>query len=316
MLRSTTLVFLMAAATVPAEDGTRPVASAVDGRIDFRFGDDLVASYCAPPSGAKPYLWPLNGPGGVPVTRAWPLDKGGAVTTDHPHHVSAWFCHGDVGGVDFWALGPGHGVIACVDPGRPAGNRVITRNEWRAADGRKVLEETRVVSVHSVVGGRLIVVAANLTPAAEPVVFGDTKEGSFAVRVSDRLLVANKAVKNPKSRITHADGKTGERACWGYASDWCDYSGEVDGKPIGVAIFDDPANKPRACWHVRDYGLMAANPFGRAKSGFPAMRGRTDVVRLGKGEHLQLRYGIFSHAGDATGGKVGEAFQSFVTTKH
>src|SRR6266536_6018548 len=50
---------------------------------------------------------------------------------------------------------------------------------------------------------------------------------------------------------------------WGKRAEWCDYYGPVDGKTVGVAILDDPRN-PRhpTSWHVRDYGLFAANPFG------------------------------------------------------
>jgi hypothetical protein len=292
----------------------RSPAADADRRIDFRRDGDLVTTYHMPAK-AQPYLWPLNAPGGVPVTRAWPLDKSKSVTTDHPHHVSAWFCHGEVNDTDFWSIGPRHGVIACTDTRGNGDGRLVTRNEWRAADGHKLLDEWRAIDVRPVAGGRLIIVATDLTPAGGPVVFGDTKEGAFAVRVCDQLRVGDKKGKNRRSRITNADDKAGEKDCWGYPSDWCDYSGEVDGKPVGVAIFDDPANKPRACWHVRDYGLMAANPFGRAKSGFPAMRGRTDLVRLEKGKHLLLRYGIFLHAGDAAAGKVWEAYREFMGKK-
>ena len=51
---------------------------------------------------------------------------------------------------------------------------------------------------------------------------------------------------------------------WGKIADWNDYSGEVNGKPVGIAIFADPKNKYLSAWHTRAYGLMAANPFGRA----------------------------------------------------
>jgi len=35
------------------------------------------------------------------------------------------------------------------------------------------------------------------------------------------------------------------------------------GKTVGIAVFDHPSN-PRhpTTWHVRDYGLFAANPLG------------------------------------------------------
>jgi hypothetical protein len=304
MIRGTILTIFLAA-TLPAADPVKP--------IDFRLGDDLVTTLHFGEN--QPYLWPLNAPGGIAVTRAWPIDKTAPVSLDHPHHVSAWFAHGEVGGGDFWSVLPGHSRIVCVDAGQLKDNAVTTRNEWRLANGTVVMNEIRTIAVSAVAGGRLIVVTIDLTANGKPVTFGDTKEGGFSVRVSDKLCVGDKKIKNEKSRITNAAGQVGEKACWGYAADWCDYSGEVDGKPIGVAVFEDPTNKPRACWHVRDYGLMAANPFGRTKAGFPATRNRTDLVRLETGEHLKLRYGIFLHADDVAGGKVAEAYSQFLKEK-
>src|SRR5262245_32003497 len=66
-------------------------------RIEFHAGKALVATYHKGENVAKPYFWPLNGPGGVPLTRAWPMVKGKpGESTDHVHQKSAWFCHGDV----------------------------------------------------------------------------------------------------------------------------------------------------------------------------------------------------------------------------
>jgi len=255
-------------------------------------------------------------------------------TNDHVHQKSAWFCHGDVivegvsvprsrdsqvHGVDFWAEGANHGVIACVSAESKDG-RLASRNEWRAADGTKLLDETRSVRLHDLGTGYLFAVTAELTAAAGSVEFGDTKEGAFGVRVSDQLLVKSRdsqrrEMKNAKSVIRNADGKTGEKDCWGRVSAWCDYSGEVDGKPVGVAVFADPTNNYPSCWHVRDYGLLSANPFGREVSGFPDMKGRHDLVKLAKGERLSLRFGIYAHTGDAAAGKVAEAFAKFTSLR-
>ena len=98
---------------------------------------------------------------------------------------------------------------------------------------------------------------------------------------------------------------------WGGLSDWCDYSGTIDGKAAGVAVFDDPRNPSRAAWHVRGYGLMAANPFGRGHAGFPARKGQTELVKLAKGDHLKLRYGIYAHDGNAEKGQVAAAYEQF-----
>ena len=94
-------------------------------------------------------------------------------------------------------------------------------------------------------------------------------------------------------------------------SDWCDYHGTVNGKHVGIAVFDHPANAARAAWHARAYGLMAANPFGRGVAGFPSQKGKTDLVKIDKGGELKVKYAIYAHGGDTKAGKVAEAFEAF-----
>jgi hypothetical protein len=302
-----------------AWDG-RPAPVAIEAQrnqIDFRCGRDVVASYVTAPARAKPYFWPLLAPNGVPVTR-----EPGALG-DHPHQKSAWFCHGDVipegvelehklkgvEGVDFWSELPGHGRIVCTQVGTvdqvKNHGRVATENEWRSAEGVKLLDEARTIHLYNLGEARLFVLDIDLA-AAVPVTFGDTKEGSLGVRVRDSLTE-----KKEGGRLTNAEGQTGMAAVWGRTSAWCDYSGTAEGTAVGVALFADPSNPYPTCWHARDYGLLAANPFGRAKSGFPAMKGRTDLVKLAKGEHLKLRYGILVHNGDVKGGRVAECYELF-----
>jgi hypothetical protein len=294
--------------------------------VDFRAGKDLVTRYRIGPDLAKPYFWPVHGPGGVSLTRAWPMEEappGGS--TDHVHQKSAWFCHGDIipqgleltahipgiAGVDFWSEARGHGRIVCTKVGTPRlsgrHGRITTHNEWRTADGRKLLDEVRTIHLYDFGTTRLLVLDIDLEASAVPLTFADTKEGSMGVRINDRIRA-----EGGKGKIENADGKTGERQCWGRVSAWCDYSGPLDGRVVGLAMLDDPANRYPACWHVRGYGLMGANPFGRAKSGFPDMKGRTDLVKRAKGEHLKLRYGLLLHPGDAHAGRVAEYFDRFV----
>jgi hypothetical protein len=318
------LAGLLVAAALPARAADVSIAVAPDhSNVTFTIGSDEVTRYYIGPTVAKPYFYPVLAPGRVPVTRGWPMVKGlPKETTDHVHQKSAWFCHGDVipeglkvvpsgdkhvKGVDFWSEGKGHGAIACVDVSAK-GNVLTTKNEWRDSGGTKVLDETRTITLTSVEGGPLFVFDIVLTASVCPLTFGDTKEGSFGVRVNDQIKLSAKGVR---SALVNADGKSGEAAVWGMLSDWCDYSGEVDGKLAGIAVFDHPKNRSRAAWHSRGYGLMAANPFGRGGSGFPARKGSDDLVKLAMGESLTLRYGLFLHAGDAKGGKVAEAFRAF-----
>jgi hypothetical protein len=218
-----------------------------------------------------------------------------------------------VEGVDFWSEAKGHGRIVCTEVTSGVQARagphdlVETRNEWRTADGTKIMDERRTIHFYNFGDARLFVFDIDLHASVVPITFGDTKEGSMGVRVNDAIRE-----KGGKGKLVNADGKVGMKACWGQRSAWCDYSGPIEGKVAGIAMFDHPNNPHPAAWHSRDYGLMAANPFGRAKSGFPAEKGKTDLVRVGKGEHLKLRYGILIHPGDAKEGKVAEYYQRYV----
>jgi len=317
--------------------------------LEFQAGGDLIARYqfagtvrIEKGEGtkplAKPYFWPLFAPGQVPVTREWPLKRGTpGETTDHFHQKSVWFCHGDVipdgieltkksadknvKGVDFWAEGGNHGRIVCTNVGEPkrasASHVVVpTTNEWVAAEGLKLMDEARTVHVVALPAGRLIVLDIDLT-AAVPVTFGDTKEGSMGVRLPDAMRTSRKG----GGTVTSSSGKTvaapmkDNLPLWGEVADWNDYSGTVDGKPAGLAVFADPKNPIPSAWHTRAYGLMAANPFGRDAAGFPSRKGNTELVKLAKGDHLKLRYAVYAHAGDTTEGQVAEAFKTFAEMK-
>lgn len=343
------VVVLFLSASPSLAQAKKLAIKSVKDRIDFLVGDELVSSYQTGDF-SKPIFWPLNAPGGIPLTRAWPMVKGrDGESTDHIHQKSAWFCYGDVipegieikhkirgvEGVDFWAESAGHGKIVCVEIKSPAAvdvyshmrssrfpcrflarrlvhtesyARVVTKNEWRTADGVGFMDEIRVLSLHDLGNAHLIVLDIDLHASVAPITFGDTKEGALGIRINDQIA----ALKTSKGKIQNAEGKVGEKECWGHISAWCDYSGPIGGKMVGLAILADPNNPYPSCWHVRGYGLMAANPFGRAKSKFPAVLDRTDLVRLAKGEHLRLRYGLLMHEGDAVTGQVAEHFRRFV----
>jgi len=300
--------------------------------IEFRVYKNEAAIYEFGRDLQKPYFWPLESSSSKQVTRSWPMlppKPGGSI--DHPHQKSAWFTYGDVipegmklkrkvkgvEGVDCWSENPNAGRIVCTrtSEGGNDENRawVTTYNEWRTPDGDKILEETRKIQFFNYTTVRLFVVDIDLHASVVPITFGDTKEGAFGVRVADSMRE-----KGGDGRIVNAEGKVGMKGCWGQISPWCDYSGTVEGEKVGIAIFAAPSNPLATCWHSRDYGLMAANPFGRAKSGFPAMKDKKDkkdLVRLDKGKHLKLRYGLFIHLGDAKQGRVAENYERFAKMK-
>lgn len=305
-------------------------APAIKDTIEFKVGNEIVARYNTAASASIPYLWPILAPGGVPVTRGWPMEPAlpePVGTKDHSHQRSVWFAPGEVipegidlkgkQSVDFWSENPGHGTIVCVKNGglRPTKNgaALSTWNEWRTADGVKILDEERTITFHDLPAGRLFVFECRLTASVCPITFGDTKEGAFGVRAHDAL----RAALATGGVVTAADGTSVKPPAmdpvpvWGQHSDWHDHSGSVDGMAVGVAVFDDPKNPSRATWNTRAYGLVAANPFSRDKSGFPAQKGKTDLVKIEKGKSLTFRYGVYAHSGDAKTGKVAEAYETF-----
>jgi hypothetical protein len=316
----------------PAGLGQGVEVKVTDNHVEFFIGKDLVTRYHVK-GFEKPIFYPLFAPGNVPLTRSWPIEEGKPnETIDHPHQKSAWFVHGDVipeglklkeknpgvEGVDFWAeLGPksktkGFGKIVCTSVGKATTSQdkgqVITKNEWRTLDGTKIMDETRTIAFYDLGKARLIVLDIDLHASVYPITFGDTKEGAMGIRINDQI----KEGMSGKGKIRNAEGKVGEKECWGYVSAWCDYSGPIDGKVVGLTILADPKNPYPSCWHCRGYGLMAANPFGRSNSKFPEMKGRTDLVKIAKGEHLRFRYGLLAHEGDAEMGRVAEHYQRFV----
>jgi hypothetical protein len=294
-------------------------------RIDFLRNGQVIASYHTDSTLFKPHFHPILAPNGKPINRRYPMEEVPGETKDHKHHRGLWFCHGDVipegmtlkhkikgvAGVDFWAEGPGHGRIVCVETEQPKQHSedhvsLRTRNEWRTFDGEKVMDEVR--TIHFINHGAThLILEIELIASVCPITFGDTKEGCLGVRVADSMTEKAKG-----GVLENAQGHKGEKNCWGRLSAWCDYSGKVDGEMVGVAIMADPWNPWPSAWHARGYGLLAANPFGRNQSGFPARVGQTDLVRLAKGGKLSLTYDVLIHAGDAVEGHVAEHFEWFI----
>ena len=96
---------------------------------------------------------------------------------------------------------------------------------------------------------------------------------------------------------------------WGKRSNWVDYTAELDGERMGVAIFDHPRS-PRnpTYWHARDYGLFALNPFGR--QAFDPKQ-EESIRKLPAGEKLTFLWRVVIHSGDAQTGRVAELYKDY-----
>ncbi len=244
--------------------------------LDLRLAGSRVTRYHFGAHLARPYLAPLVGPGGRDMT----CEPG---PPDHPHHRGVWVGHRDAGGVDHWTELPGHGRIAHrgFDELGPAVRELL---EWLAPDGRATVAEERVLHLAP---GPTLDLTVRLRALEGPVTLGEAKDaGLIAVRVAPWM-----------DTIENAEGARGEHGCRGHRAAWCDFSGS-DG---GIAILDHPAN-PRypAPWHVRDYGLMAPNPFLDNGS-----------LRLDPRRAVSFRYRLIVHEGDAAAGRIADRWSEF-----
>jgi hypothetical protein len=258
----------------------------------------------------KPILYPVIGPGGAAMTRAWPMVEGVAgEPEDHPHHESVWFTHGVVNGTDFWASHP-----RGVKPEHRVENRIVqteivactggaegcieTRDRWVKADGTVVCTDSRRLVFRGDGNRRTIDFQVTIHADHGPVTFGDTKEGTFGLRVPATLQTKDAhGSRGAAGRILNSEGQRDAEA-WGKPARWVAYWGPVDGKTVGLAVGDHPAN-PRhpAHWHARDYGLLAANPFGLHDfTGAPAGSGDYTIPA---GESRAFRYLVVLYEGDA-----------------
>jgi hypothetical protein len=309
---STLVCSAFAASAVRAEEGATVKIAQLDNHLDVTVGGKPFTSYWFAKRDDRPYVrpffFPVMAPGDVPVTSdQFPIPK-----ADHPHHQSLWVSHGDVNGVDHWTLLKGtnsprqmHVKFSRVDA-----DGFIEQLQWENNDHQPMLDETRTVRFLALPdGSRAIDITSAFTPIDGPVTFGDTKEaGLMAVRlatpISDHPTLT-------QSTGASGEGMAGEKACWGKAADWCDESGLINGKPFGVAVFDHPTN-PRhpATWHVRAYGLLAANIFGLSEFDKNNPKHAGDL-KVEKGKTITFRHRAIIHAGMAADAKLDEKYKQF-----
>lgn len=305
-------------------DETKPVVAVRDhvndGKVDVVISGKLFTSYHYSRQWVRPFLYPVIGPYNAQVTRNWPIvGNVPGEHRDHAHHKSIWVAYGECntcsGGsrlsVDNWSEDKGHGwqrhrAFRDIASG-PVFGQIIAKNDWCASNEKRQFEEIRKMRFYALPGGeRLFDMDVTFRMMDGQVTFRDTKEGGLvSVRVASSMDVRN------GGKIENGYGGVNEKETWGKKAPWCDYSGIVNGKQVGIAIIEHEDN-PRypTQWHVRDYGLMTANCFAwkyyRPEAGI-----KGDLV-FKKGAVTTWRYRLCIHRGDATAGKIKERFADYI----
>jgi hypothetical protein len=316
----------LATSTV-SQSGSRSAALPVNltrsgHHVDVQVGGRPFTTYYFDPPVAKPYLSPLRSAHGTVVTRGFPMTPLAAPPEDHdePHQRAMYFAHGDINGFDFWGEAAfsrwsdhpvstfGRTVFRTVDDVQSgaAGGSLQATFDLVAPTGA-IAEEVQTYRFGGDEQSRIIDCEFAIHATHGPVTMGDTKEGTFAIRVV-------KALDSPPGHMVNANGASGEKAIWGKRSNWVDYYGRVAGEDVGIAIFDHPNNlRAPTYWHARAYGLLAANPFGLKP--FTGDRHQDGSYDIPPGGSLVLRYRVFIHQGNPSQAGVGEAYSQFAAER-
>jgi len=296
----------------PAEGVGVALADAAAGRIDVTIEGDLFTAYNFGDDLARPNLYPLRGPGGRHMTRDYPMADGPAgEARDHIHHRSVWVAHGDVNGADNWSEDKAHAKTVHRSFSRREAGPVMAvieaQSDWVDAKDQPVLKERRMMTFYDLPAEwRCFDLEVALEPARGEVRFGDTKEGGIcAIRVASSMDASG------EGHIENSYGGIDEGETWGKRAHWCDYSGPVRGEIVGITVFDHPDSfRHPTYWHVRNYGLMTANPFGLSHFYDDPKRDGSHLLK--PGETMFFRYRIYLHLGDAAAGAAAEKYHDFI----
>ena len=272
------------------------------------------------------------------VTRGFPLEPRPGERADHPHQVGAWFTYGDVNGIDYWGYSDAtpadevrskgtivHKAITRAVSGDDRGELAVTA-DWVMPDGSTIIEEETLFVFRGGPDSRSVDRVTRWAARDTGVVFNDTKEGAFGIRVARSLEQpstepeiftdgSGRAETVPKLDNTgvtglyrSSDGKTGD-AVWGTRARWMMLTGKVEAESVTLAILDHPSNPGYPTyWHARGYGLFAANPFGQA--GFTNGTARMDFT-LEPGNAVMFRHRIVVLSGKASPERIEAEYRTF-----
>lgn len=302
-----------------------------DGQIEVWTGDRQITTWWFDSTLSKPILYPIFSPSGARITRRFPFEDVAGESHDHPHHTGLSFTYSsnhEVNGNSFWA-NP-HDKLPVGDrPRLPAIRQVALErmkatpdhgllsvtNHWLNGDGEPVLIEERTMQFSTDLEAYYIDFTIELTPFDTTVIFEDTKEGMFSIRVADWLAEdANGTAETSTGTFTNAEGEKTEKNVWGKQSAWMNLEGNHEGKSIGISVLHHPSslNFP-TYWHARGYGCFAANPVGQ----YDYQKGRNQSnperrqLKLNEGEKALFKFRLIIYEGSRSKASMDADFERY-----
>jgi hypothetical protein len=277
-----------------------------DGLL-IRRGDEPLARYVyGDQRTTRPFFKEVHSPGGHQASMHNPPKY----EADHDHgsvHPGLFQAFGDISGNDHWRMGSPvlHGGYIESPHGGPGRGSFGVLNHCLTRAGEIYATETARYTFLTRPQGTLILWESTFRSDTQDLVFGDQQELGMAIRVN-ALMNINAGTGG---RILNSRGQLnekGENNVYGKPAQWCDYSGPVDGKFVGVCLMPHPDNFRVSRFHARGYGVLVANPFAQRdfRGAFP--KGVREYVEknrtvVKKGEPFRLRWGILLHTGKKDG---------------
>ena len=308
--------------------------AAKDNQIDVLIDGKLFTSYIYGDQLPKPSLVPLRTPSGIEVTRRYPLTELKGGTNDHLHHVGLFFAVDGVNGTRFWNNTKTSPQIKHIKTEQtedgPGQGRLSTLIHWIDKKKNVVLQDNRTMlflaGEHE--NEYAIDFSIDLTAMADKVVFEDTEEGVFAIRLADCLREGGSDVVRPGQPLPEesikgtgmyfsSNGDETAKQAWGKRARWVAIQGVRQAKVVGVAILNHPEsiNYP-TYWHVRNYGLFSANPLGQGDFQKQSKYKKNPVIplnlTLNKGEKVHFRFLVITYEGIRTQEDLEKRFREFV----
>lgn len=341
-MKKLTLVLVVLSLAGPFAIGAAANVELVKGenKVDVKINGKLFTTYKWGDDWTKPFLEPITTPSGIQVSRRHPLTELEGGTDDHLHHTGVFFSVDGVNGNKFWnnkgrdpVMQIKHTGVKEVAGGADSG-KLVTTSQWIDKKGAVLLEDERTMKFSACKDGSgyAIDFALDMTAKADKVVFEDTEEGVFAIRMADCLRE-----KGPKKFLKPGDplpkesikgtgvymssnGDITAKKAWGKRARWMAMQGVRDGKVVGVAILNHPEsiNYP-TYWHVRDYGLFSANPLGQGdfqrqweeEYGYNKNPVIPLRLTLKQGEKVHFRFLVVAYEGAKTQQDFEKQFKEF-----